>query len=244
MERRVKRLVLALMTMAAVFMAVPASAEAAKADNTLAVTVPAKKDVKIKKVKAGHYNVKVKAGQKNIPLTVKAGKKKVTSKCRWKISGKKIISITKKGCLTAKKAGKARLTATYKGRKAILTVTVEKAEQPESKKTPEKPKECAHNWEDHWKTAVFEGDVDGQGFVGVCNCGVFTSEEEFNRHVNGIFNIGDIGIHGKKAKGKVDTNETVEETEDGMKITIHYRIETKYIEYKECTLCGARRTLW
>lgn len=250
MERRVRRLVLAVMTMAAVFVAVPASAEAAKADTALAVTAPAGQGVKVKKAGAGRYSMKVKERTKNIPLTVKAGKKKVTSKCRWKASDKKTISVTKKGRLTAKKAGRAKLTVTYRGRKAVLNVTVEKAKQPENKKTPEKPKTpdkpkaCDHKWEDHWKTAVFEGDVDGQGFVGFCACGVFTSEEEFEKHFLGLFEFGDIGMHSKKAECKLIQSDTIEETEDGIKITVHYRIETKYIEYIECTLCGARRTLW
>lgn len=248
MSKKMKRIMVALMTMAAVFMAVPVAAEAAgKADRNLTVTTSAKQAVKIKKMKAGRYNVSIKAGTKNIPLVVKAGKAKVTSKCRWKISNKRVVSITKKGRLTAKKAGKTKATATYRGRKAVLNITVaEAAKKPSNNKTPDKnpkkPKVCCHNWEKHWNTAVFEDTVERHGFMAFCNCGVFYSEEEFNAHVAQKFGYSDIGMHGREAESKCDVNDVFEPTETGIKTTTHYRIETKYIEYMECTLCGEKLT--
>lgn len=250
MERKIKKALFTLITMAAVFMAAPVSA-GAKADNSLAVTAPAKQNVKIKKVKAGRYRMSLKAGTKNIPLTVKAKKAKVTAKCRWKVSNKKVVSVTRKGRLTAKKAGRARITATYKGRKAVLDVMVAKAaKKPNGNKVPDKtpdntPKEpdiCRHNWEKHWNTAVFEDTVERDGFMALCNCGAFYSEEEYNSHMALNFGYGSVGIHGGEAKSKCDVNEIFEPTEDGIKTTTHYRIETTYIEYMECTLCGEKVT--
>lgn len=63
-------------------------------------------------------------------VTLQKGKKKTlklknaTGKITWKSSKKSVAAVNKKGVVTAKKAGKATITATYKNKKYKCTVTV------------------------------------------------------------------------------------------------------------------------
>ena len=45
----------------------------------------------------------------------------------WRSSNSKIVTVNKKGRITAKKAGTAKITATFGGKKFVCTVTVKKA---------------------------------------------------------------------------------------------------------------------
>ena len=67
---------------------------------------------------------------KNEKLQLKATvlPRQASQKVSWKTSKKSVVSITSKGKITAKKAGKARITAvTANGKKAVITVTVKNA---------------------------------------------------------------------------------------------------------------------
>ena len=78
------------------------------------VTVEAASKVKLNKTKATMY-----VG-KSTQLKVKGTTKKVT----WKSSNKKVATVSKKGKVTAKKKGKATITATVSGKKYTCKVTV------------------------------------------------------------------------------------------------------------------------
>lgn len=78
------------------------------------VTVEAASKVKLNKTKATLYT------GKTLQLKVKGTKKKVT----WKSSNKKVATVSKNGKVTAKKKGKATITATVSGKKYNCKVTV------------------------------------------------------------------------------------------------------------------------
>ena len=120
--------------------------------STLVITPPVKAAVKTKpalavKKKTLYYN---KAGKKTYTLKVKKNKVKKIKKTTWKTSKKSVVSISKKKKtsvkLTAKKKGKATITATIryvpKGMWMVRTlklkckVTVKKAAGKTVKKTP------------------------------------------------------------------------------------------------------------
>ena len=59
-----------------------------------------------------------------LKLLNKKGKTITATKAKWSSSNKKIATVNKKGVVTGKKAGKAKITATYKGKKYVATITV------------------------------------------------------------------------------------------------------------------------
>lgn len=88
-----------------------------------------------------HAKQNIKMKTKNIVLVTGERKKlKVTgikrnSKIRWKSSNKKIVSVSKKGIICAKKNGRAVVTAKYKNKKVKCSVTVlSKANAKQDKK--------------------------------------------------------------------------------------------------------------
>jgi len=98
-------------------------------------------------------------------LKVKYGKTNVTKKATYKSSNKKIVTVTKKGKITAKKAGTANITIKYKGKKKTVKVTVNKVKKP-TKTTPEKH---VHEWEPQVAHNVRKCTAN----IKVCNCGKF-----------------------------------------------------------------------
>lgn len=78
-----------------------------------------------KKVSINKTNVTLKKG-KSITLKLKGTKKKVT----WSSNKKRIASVSKKGKVTARKVGKARITAKVGRKKYYCMVTVVKKKQP------------------------------------------------------------------------------------------------------------------
>lgn len=72
-----------------------------------------------KKVKLNKTKVTVKVG-KSVTLKLKNAKKKVT----WKSSNKKVAVVNKKGKVTGKRTGTAKITAKSAGKKYTCTVTV------------------------------------------------------------------------------------------------------------------------
>ncbi len=83
-------------------------------------TVTVKNSVKFKKSKVSVY-----IGEKyTLKLVDKKGKTISNDKIKWASADKKIATVSKKGVVNAKKAGKVKITATYKNIKYTATVTV------------------------------------------------------------------------------------------------------------------------
>lgn len=66
---------------------------------------------------------------KTTKVTMKAGQSKTlrvktAGKVKWSSSNKAIVSVNKKGKIVARRAGKAKITAKYGKKKAVLVVTV------------------------------------------------------------------------------------------------------------------------
>ena len=55
------------------------------------------------------------------------GAKTVTTAAKYRASSKKIVTVSKKGVVTAKKAGKVKITAKYKGKSRTIKLTVKEA---------------------------------------------------------------------------------------------------------------------
>lgn len=75
---------------------------------------------KQKKVVLNKKNLSLKRGKK-FGLKLKHTRKKV----KWSSSNKSIVSVSKKGVVTAKKRGKAKITASIKKKKYVCKVTVQ-----------------------------------------------------------------------------------------------------------------------
>lgn len=204
------------------------------------ITISTKaKNVTVKKRNANRYTVTMRAGIKNAKFIAKAGKKNVTKSCKWKSNNKKIVTV-KNNKLTAKKAGKCKVTVTYKGKKTVLNVTVtKKTDKPENTTEPTK---CTHNWEKHWTVLEEEGECPSDEYTAFCYCGIFRSEEEFNNHlkkvqISGIFGTAQqkmCGLHGTEAKGECSSD-----IKDGI---CRWTLRTEYIDYMYCTKCNEHIT--
>lgn len=113
----------------------------------------------------------LKAKQKGY-VVVKYGGKTVKSKITYKSNNKKIATVSKKGVVTAKKAGKCTITVKYKGKVKKLKITVKGAAGDTSNKTDKdkdkttEDKKHVHNWIAYYYTKKVQR-------VGVhrCNCG-------------------------------------------------------------------------
>ena len=213
----------------------PAQAASKKANN---ITISSKtSDLTVTKVKTNKYNVTVTAGVKNAQLLATAGKKNVSKACIWKSSNKKIMTV-KNNKLTAKKAGKCKVTVTYKGKKTVLNVTVTKA----TKTTSDTKKKCDHDWEEHWRTLELSFELpEGSNGLTVCSCGIFTTQEAALEHLSkimlysGAYNSQEkmCGVHGTKMKSR----NWSEFDEDGIETQC---IKTEYIDYMTCKKCNLR----
>ena len=91
--------------------------------------------VKNKKVQLNKKTVTLEAGKK-VTLKLKNAPKK--KKITWSSNNKKIATVSKKGVVTAKKAGKANITAKVNGKKYVCKVTVKNKKKQETP-APEKP---------------------------------------------------------------------------------------------------------
>lgn len=69
---------------------------------------------------------------KSFQLKVRGTKKKV----QWKTSSKKIVTVSQKGKIKAKKKGKAKITAKVAGKKLVCQVTVKKRTSPDKTEEP------------------------------------------------------------------------------------------------------------
>ena len=91
---------------------------------------------------------KVKLNKKSVTLTegksITLKLKGTTKKAKWTSNKKKVATVNQKGKVTAKKAGKAKITAKAGKKKYTCTVTVVKSKTPEQPK-PGQPKH-EHNF--------------------------------------------------------------------------------------------------
>ena len=77
-------------------------------------------------------------GQKK-KLTARYGKKNITQKGNWKSSKKAVATVSKKGVLTARKAGKTNVTIKYKGKTSKKLKVVVVGQQPAKPSEPTSP---------------------------------------------------------------------------------------------------------
>ncbi len=117
-------LVIVLMLSAGTVITIPEQAQAA----TRTVNITKKKTTLIAGTK-----IKVKA---------RFGKKIVTTKGKWTTNNRKVATVNKKGVVTARTAGTARIKVKYKKKAQVITVTVRRP-----KKKPSSNKTCRHDWE-------------------------------------------------------------------------------------------------
>lgn len=111
MKKRWKAVMAATLAAAMVITAVPVQGQTAQAATKLKKITLSKKICVISK----HSRVK---------LSVKYSPKKVKGTVTWKSSNKKVATVTNIGVVTARKTGKATITAKVKGKKAICKVIV------------------------------------------------------------------------------------------------------------------------
>lgn len=181
-----------------------------------------------------------------VTLKVKNAKAK---KVKWTTSNKKVAAIKKTGKqnvkVTAKKAGKAKITCKVNGRKLTCKINVKdtrKTKSNNNNKTTEPSKtKCNHEWVAKWTVYEHEGDYNSDAIP--CCCGVFASEEELQNHFfvtstnRRLFDPtameDETGIHGTKAKGKPVINVNANRVQ-------HISIRREYIEYYYCTKCNAK----
>ena len=84
-----------------------------------------------KKMAINKKKMELKVGGKQ-KLKVKNAKKKVT----WRSSNKKVASVSKKGLVKAKKAGKAKITARVAKKKFVCNVTVKEKNSKKATAAP------------------------------------------------------------------------------------------------------------
>lgn len=210
--------------------------------NPLRVEAASKKKPKLNKKSV----TLIMSNRRKTPMTILKVKNAKTKKIKWVTSNKKVASIKKAGRysikITAKKAGKAKITCKTAGKKLTCKVIVKDKRKTNDKtdndntKKDETPK-CEHEWAEKWATFELEGDYGPDACA--CNCGVFNNEEELNQHLFEISvclraemgKMGErMGIHGTAGKG-------VPSIQIKNNIT-HISIKREYIEYYYCTKCG------
>ena len=159
-KRQILTLMMALMVM---FIMMPNTVEAAAKKN---VTV----SVSTKKL----------APKKSAQLKVKYGKKNVTKKAKYKTSNKKVLTVNKKGKITAKKVGKATVTVKYgKKTKKVKFTVVKPAAAKKTDANKGSGGSHTHKWvkktktEKKWVPKMVEEDVykTVSTYKSVCCCG-------------------------------------------------------------------------
>lgn len=183
-------------------------------------------------------------------MTILKVKNAKTKKIKWKSSNKKVASIKKAGSygvkITARKAGRAKITCKTAGKKLTCKVIVKDKRKTDNKtdndniKKDETPK-CEHEWAEKWATFELEGDYPAD--VTVCYCGILEPGTDLKRHLfeTSVASAAysktkmemETGIHGTKARG----TSSVDVYGD---ISAHVTIKREYIEYYYCTKCGKK----
>lgn len=158
-KRQILTLMMALMVM---FTMMPNTVEAAAKKN---VTV----SVSTKKL----------APKKSAQLKVKYGKKNVTKKAKYKTSNKKVLTVNKKGKITAKKVGKATVIVKYGKKTKKVKFTVVKPAVKKTAGNKGSGSSHTHKWvkktktEKKWVPKMVEEDVYETVSIyrSVCCCG-------------------------------------------------------------------------
>lgn len=104
------------------------------------ITMPEQAQAATKTVNITKKKFTLIAGTK-CQIKAKFGKKTVTTKGKWTTSDRKVATVNKKGVVTARTAGKAKIKVKYKKKTQVITITVRKP-----KKKPASGKTCKHNW--------------------------------------------------------------------------------------------------
>lgn len=180
--------------------------------------------------------------------------KNASGKIKWKSSNKKVATVNKSGKITAKKKGRATITAKTGKKTLRCRVTVKdsrKAEipapakpEPSSNPTPSPTPECEHVYEDH--KAVFEAYYEPASVGAIripCCCGMFCDEDSYEKHmfmVQTVLSLEDDGFDGSEnAKTGMHSAHAKTSTE---RVEIngkwYDRIRTEYIDKRTCTKCG------
>lgn len=125
MNKRLGKLLMVLLAVIITLSSVPVSSISQIAsDRSIGVVAEAaSKKTHLNKTKKSVY-----IGKKyTLKLIDKNGKTISNSKIKWSRSNKKVASVSKKGVVTGKKAGKIKITATYNGKKYTAVITVKSA---------------------------------------------------------------------------------------------------------------------
>ncbi len=122
MKKFLNKALMVLLVVIMAFSSVPLTNIAdAEFGSPFAITAEAaKKTIKLEKSKSTVYT-----GEKyTLKLLDKKGKKISAKKIKWTTANKKIATVDKNGVVKGVKAGKVKITATYKKKKYVATVTV------------------------------------------------------------------------------------------------------------------------
>ena len=125
MNKRLGKLLMVLLAVIITLSSVPVSSISQIAsDRSIGVVAEAaSKKTHLNKTKKSVY-----IGKKyTLKLIDKNGKTISNSKIKWSRSNKKVASVSEKGVVTGKKAGKIKITATYNGKKYTAVITVKSA---------------------------------------------------------------------------------------------------------------------
>ncbi len=125
MNKRLSKVLMVLLAVIITLSSVPVSSISQIAsDSSIGVVAEAASEkTHLNKTKKSVY-----IGKKyTLKLIDKNGKTISNSKIKWSRSNKTVASVSQKGVVTGKKAGKIKITATYNGKKYIAVITVKSA---------------------------------------------------------------------------------------------------------------------
>ncbi|MEE1503049.1 MAG: Ig-like domain-containing protein [Acutalibacteraceae bacterium] len=166
MNKKLNKVLMVILAVIIILSSAPISSIASiGSDSSVAVVAQAaSKKTHLNKTRKSIY-----IGKKyTLKLIDKKGKTISSSKVKWSRSNKSVASVSKKGVVTGKKAGKIKITAKYKGKKYTAVITVKSAVSVSSSKVTFKAGEtskktikvtCKDNKGIKWKT------VEGSGIV-------------------------------------------------------------------------------
>lgn len=125
MNKRLSKVLMVLLAVIITLSSVPVSSisQIASGSSVGVIAEAASEKTHLNKTKKSVY-----IGKKyTLKLIDKNGKTISNSKIKWSRSNKTVASVSKKGVVTGKKAGKIKITATYKGEKYTAVITVKSA---------------------------------------------------------------------------------------------------------------------
>ena len=182
---------------------------------TLTLAMPVTAEAATKKApKLSKSKVTLTITKKKTKPAVQLKVKNVSAKkVKWTSSNKKIVTVSAKGKVTAKKKGSAVITVKVKGSKTLrCKVTVKDTR----KNTSNKPVACQHKWVKHYVKETVTVDACQ------CECGkIFETNAEWQQHSI------EMGLNREYGHGSVS----------GTTIT---KTITK-CDYEYCKKCGAKK---